>query len=121
MTKAGKKSEPVLYKTPVPPVVKNTAPNKGFNKCGTLRAGDNFVRETGADSAAGLPSSNAPKGASFNSAGTKRAGSTRYSDYPDASTSPEAYKGGVGTGEKGGSQGQKANSMGERSSTGANS
>jgi hypothetical protein len=120
MAKA-KVAEPVLYKTAMPPVLKNTAPNKGFNQCGTKRAGDNLVEATGADACAGETPRMSPKGLSFNSAGTKRAGSTRYSDYPDASTSPEAYKGGTGTGEHGGSQGQKANSMGERSRTGANS
>ena len=83
-------------KTREPPVVKNTAPNKGFNQCGENRAGDNLIAATGRHAAAGETPVTAPKGASFNSAGTKRAGSTRYIDYPDASTSSAAYKGGTG-------------------------
>lgn len=34
-----KTAEPVLYKTAVPPVVKNTAPVKGFNQVSQKRAG----------------------------------------------------------------------------------
>jgi hypothetical protein len=76
-------------------VVKNTAPHTAFNQCGERRAGSNHVEATGHDAGAGETPAMSPKGASFNSAGTKRAGSTRYSDYPNASTSPEAYKGGT--------------------------
>jgi len=35
-----KTAEPVLYKTAVPPVVKNTAPHKAFNQVSQTRAGN---------------------------------------------------------------------------------
>ena len=62
------------------------------------RAGSNMIEATG------KPGMSA-KSAGFDSAGTKRNGSTRYSCYPDASESNAAYRGGVGTGEGSGSQG----------------
>jgi hypothetical protein len=36
-----------------------------------------------------------PDTAGFDSAGTKRNGSTKYIDYPGEPTAPEAYKGGT--------------------------
>ena len=93
---SAKTIQPATKQDPRAAVVKNTAPNKGFNQCGENRAGDNLIAATGRPAAAGVSPVTAPKGASFNSAGTKRAGSTRYADYPDASTSSAAYKGGTG-------------------------
>ena len=68
-----KTAEPVMYRTAMPPVVKNTAPHKAFNQCAEKRAGDPMVAATGRPGASGEKPVMA-KSSGFGSAGTKRHG-----------------------------------------------
>jgi hypothetical protein len=68
------------------------------------RAGESASGNHGAPGAAGSAPKSAPK-MSFNDAGAKRNGSTKYPSYPGEKTAHAEYKGGCGTGQHGGSQG----------------
>jgi hypothetical protein len=70
------------------------------------RAGSSYVEATGEMAAAG-ESPKVPKGHKFSPSGSSRKGSTAGGSYsPYAPTAPDAYRGGVGTGQgKNGSQG----------------
>ena len=69
------------------------------------RAGSSYVECTGEMGAAGESPSTPKVPGGFKSAGTRRAGSTKYADYPNEKTANAAYRGGVGTGQGKGSQG----------------
>ena len=57
---SAKTIQPATKQDPRAAVVKNTAPNKGFNQCGENRAGDNLIAATGRPAAAGVSPVTAP-------------------------------------------------------------
>ena len=80
-------------------VVKNTAPNKGFNQCGENRAGDNLIAATGRPAAAGFSPVTAPKaGATGPTGATGATGPTGT----NGTTGPTGSTGAGATGPTGG-------------------